>query len=532
MPPSPQRVQLFALICLGGGISLFVIGFFVVPLAINNALDSRTQKLVLSESSELYPSWSRPVETDLRVWHWSLYCGAQNHPCDKHSFPEFPTLRPVGPYVYRSRREKQNIQWNADGTVQYTLHQQIDFMRDLTPADLDPYNDTLYTVNVPLLTAYHQLLPGGNATIIKAVLDTAAKHRGDDNLAEIVGRSPHELLWGWHNKFLEFLNVALANLSHSPVATSFPLYVNNSDNLKKLTIEYTGSKGINMLGKLKQFAGQSMLDNCPGLDYNASGAPCWGSEAANAVTGSPGLIYPPNADNTDIVTYLWDLRRATHQKFQKRVMNPNRIYLSRFQADPREAQSAAQNPENAAYYAFGPNGVYNLSSVLASPLFVSQPRFAGADQSYSQAVDMAAGTEVHPALLDIEHVTGITMGSTKSYQMNMFVTNVTVNKEVLLKLPTLYLPLFMIEENVTYPHDLQEAFKGTLFYGGPIWRDDLRGAFACVGGLLVGIALCAFYVGVYLPSARRKPGTGVLESAYQYGSGLAGPGIGAPLDVN
>ena len=116
-----------------------------------------------------------------------------------------------------------------------------------------------------------------------------------------------------------------------------------------------------------------------------------------------------NADST-IWLYLDPFLRSGQGSFDhKHLVSDMEVY--RFVVSNDLVANAADNPDNAIYYGYGPSGVVNMTTVLGGPLFIGKPYFLGGESDTLQAVlnittPIAEDLDTYDSYFDVEHFTG------------------------------------------------------------------------------------------------------------------------------
>ena len=108
------------------------------------------QQLVLSNGSYSYDLWAELPE-DLRMYMNLYYWNVTNWEEVQDSRGKIkPKLEEVGPYTFRERHYKDNIEWNENGTV--TFQQKKVWEHIETPGrSLD---DVIFNINIIALVRY------------------------------------------------------------------------------------------------------------------------------------------------------------------------------------------------------------------------------------------------------------------------------------------------------------------------------------------------------------------------------------------
>jgi hypothetical protein len=120
-----------------------------------------------------------------------------------------------------------------------------------------------------------------------------------------------------------------------------------------------------------------------------------------------------------------DVYRSSYAIFEKTTDDWHGVTLRRYGVNPKDAENATMNPEQAQFYNFSPDGLGNLTQVATLPLFISKPHFLDADPWYvSSLVGMQPNRDIHDVYLDVEPNTGalfrVRNRCQTNYQLNSY----------------------------------------------------------------------------------------------------------------
>jgi hypothetical protein len=113
--------------------------------------------------------------------------------------------------------------------------------------------------------------------------------------------------------------------------------------------------------------------------------------------------------NSDVKFFLDPVYRWGKAKYLKKTtIDYFRCY--RYHVDKEFLYNATSNPDFAAYYNWGPDGVANQTSVFGAPVFASKPYFLDGDPVLNELVNYTKielnNPENYDSVFDIEHWTG------------------------------------------------------------------------------------------------------------------------------
>lgn len=96
--------------------------------------------------------------------------------------------------------------------------------------------------------------------------------------------------------------------------------------------------------------------------------PYWDSTEANTVMGTEGFLFKPGNGKERIYIFVDQLFRSGY--FDYSGSNEIKgISVNRFRLPAIELANAAENSANAAYYAYGPTGLFNMTTCVPMSQF-------------------------------------------------------------------------------------------------------------------------------------------------------------------
>lgn len=212
---------------------------------------------------------------------------------------------------------------------------------------------------------------------------------------------------------------------------------------------------------------------------------------ASEVKGSLGAQFHPHLEDTETL-WVWAdpiLRALPLRKIGE--VTSQGINLWRFSVADHALKNTSEEPANADYYQYLANGFMNITAIQHGvPVFLSQNRFYGCDNSYWNSVSGMKKNdfEADGFYLDIEPNTGMTMGGAAKLQVNVPLGPITYsfNKNTHFKnvKPTL-MPISAISVGGKLPQSLAKEFQDQVGWAlGPVkWLPWVTGI---VGVLLIG----------------------------------------------
>lgn len=410
----------------------------------------------------------------------------------------------------------------ADAFSRCSLVAGIYWEFDPTQSDpsLNPDLDKYVTINVPfqaVTNAFESLfaLPFTWSAFNASCYDS---YPDDWHKLFMSDRTVTEVLFG----FESCITIA-ANLTASGVtpARTFPGLLGTNlppsnvtneytiGNLTKPDMIYTGDDDPDFARQYVQWKGEDYLTVSLGPVTES----IWGSTHANRVLGTDGSQFKQHVkENQTLTAWVDDVMRGVPlvNVDAEHVNDLHGIDLLRFRMDPKLLLNATQVPVNSDYYAFGHNGLLNVSrSKQNLPIYMSKPHFLDADQELvDDIVGMAPDRDTHDTALDVEPLTGATMRANKRLQVNIRTSPFSVDFLVPTWYPNIgvhYIPVVWIDERGEITSSKASDFKAAV-YGAKDAMKYIKLLGAIIGSIFVGIATMLFFISISRSSKEARLG--------------------------
>ncbi|OXA59423.1 Protein croquemort [Folsomia candida] len=405
------------------GVALSTIGaVFTVywPSLFDNVLNNQ---LALSNNSKSYGLWEVtpiPMYIEFYFFNWT-------NPKDLHDPNKKPILVEVGPYVFREHRVKVVQDWfPLNDTVTYFQNRIWFFEQSMSKGYL---NDTIFTVNIPAITATHAL-QDSKYSAAKGALNLIMEFLG---IKIWVKKTVGEFLFdGYGDPLLD-----LAKLMPSavvPVTIPFDKFGwfykrNGSATYDGLFNMFTGRDDITKFGEMGEW------NHVKSTTY-------YKSYCAN-VNGSAGEFFPPKQTKQPISLFVPDICRTLNLNFKEET-EVDGIAGYRYWADDTMFDNATTRPDNWCFCPAGgcpPNGVMDISSCKwGAPAYISFPHFFHADPWYRSTVEgMEPNETKHQMFMDLEPNSGIPLEVSAALQINILLQPMK-EFSILRNVPKIYFP--------------------------------------------------------------------------------------------
>lgn len=363
-----------------------------------------------------------------------------------------PNITAIGPYYFIEHREKIRVEEVYSRELRYGEKKWYEFDWNTTnhnrTVPLDPKKDHFTTFNIAYIGVAYNLTLAGDPPkeVIGVITDAILQHE----IGLFMNRTVNDVVFGYEDKFLKLLQVVMPGLP-----STVQLVYNMSDrDIATTSRVMNGGEHLSELGQYTEWQGYRKL-------------PYWKTDEANAVNGTEGLFFAPNLDKTEtITTFVDDLFRANPMEFvgEEECFNISTTY--KYKIPDYVLANASTNPLNEGFYAYGPNGMMNLTAAVMAPVFASKPSFLGAESWLIDEVNglPPADNETMDTNIWVEPYTGVLVKAMKQLQANMMITQLKAfpGLQTLREKPR-YVPISLILENGGMDADLVHTFKNKVF---------------------------------------------------------------------
>ncbi|XP_075689686.1 scavenger receptor class B member 1 isoform X2 [Rhinoderma darwinii] len=456
-----------------GVIGLLLVAFgavlvFMVPVIMKQQVEKNVR--IDPSSGFAYEMWR-----DLPVpFFMSIYVFEIMNPKEM-LLGEKPRVEQRGPYVYREQKQKTNITFNENGTVSFVEWRTFQFDPEKSAGSEEDY---LVVPNFIVLVS--SMMMKDSSYAVKFLLNLAFSMH---NQQPFMNRTVKEILWGYNDPFLDFVNSLLPGVL--PFTGKFGLFsdFNNSN-----TGIFTVDTGVEDISKVQ------MIDTWNGFKE----VTYWHSDQANMVNGTAGQMWPPfRTPSQPLEFYSPDACRSLKLVYE-REESFRGIPTFRYTAPNYLFANGTDYPPNAGFCPCVASGVMNVSSCrFNAPFFLSFPHFYNADPEYVESVDgLHPSEELHSLFLDLHPLTGIPMNCSIKMQLSLLTMGVS-GISITGKIKPVILPILWFAESGYLDGPVYRTYYNTLIVL-PIVLDYLQ-------YILIALGLCFILVAVVLPFANQKP---------------------------
>lgn len=418
-----------------------------------------------------------------------------------------PHLDLVGPFTYTIDEVKFNISLIENGTaLQYLRNGSLTFYDAPCPANASFHwtggppcsmsNDTvIFTANVPLLAIIEQInmLSPLQEELVTLFIDFINKRFGNEDLMPALAVA--DILFGYNDTVMQGFDEVIAEynkLFNASLVMHDPFFA----------LQRPGSLNYSRISTAPTTPGHlSMWNGYEGhVDFWGNGS-CGTdgptlSRQANAINGTDGSLFEPSPPDT-LQLFSPSLFRSVLLHYTSDSSYED-IPALRYTIDQSIFANVTQEPGNCVFDAPGLFGVLNITDIFGTPLYVSNPLFAGADPGYLANVTGLDRYVPAETVYDVDPWTGVTLRSHTRLQLNARITpweRLAATRWV--RPGGFYLPVLVVEQRAVVGPAFLEAWQSE--FGTPL----NAAASTRLAGFIVGAFLLAVALSVATVSAAR-----------------------------
>ena len=325
------------------------------------------------------------MQSDFYLWNVTnpdeIYQGAK------------PKLEEIGPFSYSISVSRRNVRF-GNGTVGYTNFQNYQKINSTEP----PLKIT--TINGPylIIDQIQRHLPGWLQTLVRVFLK-------EQNYGPLVTKTADELIWGYQDPFLAFINKNLPGV----ISTSkFGFYINQNATDSGLFVADNGENGVENWMSIEAYDGKKSMK-------------IWDSEYANMINGTDSYGFAPWQIDSTKLDFFVDMmcRSAAVSKITESVGSANYQLSFNTFASKNQFCVGGSCPLD---------GVHNLTKCTeikfghSFPVAITFPKLIGVDDYYTRQLVGVNFTEQdeYSTSLQIDKLTGLVYKGVKQMQLNLF----------------------------------------------------------------------------------------------------------------
>ncbi|CAF1030388.1 unnamed protein product [Brachionus calyciflorus] len=356
-----------------------------------------------------------------------------------------PNLRQRGPYTFREKWEKRNLEFLNEEEIKYTPVSTLYFEPTLS---IGNESDLITFLNIPAAAMIEQIKTGKFDFIDSSFANGVLNHL-DTEL--FITRSIHELITGYNDPLMDLASTYMPSMIKGD---TFSLMNGQNGTEWQSYVMRTGNDNPLNVGKIVSWNGKKKLN-------------FWSNDKANEILGTDGSFYPPFLNRTSRIdsfspdmcrtyslTYLRDNEIAGVKTYDFHL--PENIF-----AEP------SINPENEGFCdgeCFG-SGVLNISNCYGGVSgFISQPHFLNADEKIKNSVDgLTPNKDIHDFIIHFEPTTGVPIGGNVRLQINFYLTQHD-EIDLVKNIKPVLLPVLWFEAQISLNPETRDELSKVAFY--------------------------------------------------------------------
>jgi len=359
------------------------------------------QFVTITQGSSSYNMWQNPrVKPYVSIYPFN-YTNIDN----VLKYGDTPIVEELGPFVYKEKVERINVEFNNNGTVTYQEKRSNEFIPELSNGD--PEHLRITVPNLPLISAISM-----SADTFYLTQKFLSLFLEGFNVKSFLHLKINDYFWGYEDSIYT-LAQGLASTVHKDAHLSKFGIISSRRGVSpdKITM-HSGVGNLNELGIITRYNGLKNLD-------------FWNSDECNRLDGSDGSQFPPTTLTRKSKLYVFhkDLCRRFPLVFKEDVEVVPGVTAFRFQAPRNVFDTPITNPDNACYCTpemCPPSGVFNSSPCYSAPVMMSFPHFYLGDPELRKAIlGLSPDPELHETFLDVHSKLGISLGGRSRFQVNI-----------------------------------------------------------------------------------------------------------------
>ncbi|XP_015913056.1 platelet glycoprotein 4 [Parasteatoda tepidariorum] len=383
--------------CLGG----VLIGFFdeIVRYFMK-------KELTLKPGNEFFDIWK---ELPIPIYQ-NIYIFNITNPFEFEHEGKKPKLEELGPYVFRGRWYKEDMEWDdVDGTVTYKDVKEYTFVPELSAGNQE---EMIYTLNGPLLAVINYVEDFAPAFFRSFVVELMNGIFESYNETLLIHKSVRELVYeGYHEPMVADLTQVIENFIQLPLKL-----VNHTFGI--LHERAHVGDGIFTIK-----SGYHSLDDYASIQKwnNKSAVNWWYEDECNQVIGTDGVQYAPGVKrNYSLTLFNPNLCRTIPLAYERDI-TVHGIKTLRFGMAKNTFASSDINPDNKCYCEGQDcrSGILPMNCKKGAPYVLSLPHFLeGEDELKNSVHGVDPILDQHRTYVDVEPITGFVLNAAFRVQLN------------------------------------------------------------------------------------------------------------------
>ncbi|KAG8196568.1 hypothetical protein JTE90_003581 [Oedothorax gibbosus] len=364
------------------------------------------RELILKPGNEFYDIWKElPIPIFQKIYIFNI-----TNPEEFSKKGHKPILQELGPYVFRGRWLKEEMNWDEDdGTVTYKDVKEYVFVPELSVGDQE---EMIYTLNGPLLAVINYVednMPPFFGSFVGELMNGIFESYNETLL---IHRTVRQLVYeGYHEPMVADLTKVVESFIDLPlrlINDTFGILHERAhigDGVFKIK---SGVAGIEDYAAIQEWNNQSIVD-------------WWNEDQCNQIYGTDGVQYAPGVTrNQTLHLFNPNLCRTIPLKYERDI-TVHGIKTMRFGIPPDTFSTGEINPENTCYCE-GTNcysGIVPMNCKKGAPYVISLPHFLEGEETLKNNIGgINPIPETHKTYLDVEPITGFVLNAAFRIQLN------------------------------------------------------------------------------------------------------------------
>lgn len=372
-----------------------ILSYFTIQFIIKSQI---IKNVVLTNNSKSFEFWKDPPAEILRKYYF--FSITNPYEIEKG---EKPILKEHGPYTYREKWEKRNIEFIGSDQVRFNPVVTLIFEPSLSVGN---ENDQLTILNIPAIGMIENSLKGNadksSINFVNSIMYTKL----------FIKRTVKQLLSGYEDDLLDMAKDMMPDKIKSNI---FSITKGKNGTIKNQFSIRTGSSNCKNKGSVVTFNGKNKLD-------------IWDNNDANTIKGTDGTMFPPFlSENHKLWFFNPEICRSIYFEYKE----DTHLYdmdLKTYHFPKNIFYNSSLNPLNKGFCSDNQcfiNGVHNISRCYdGMSVFISQPHFLNAEENLKNEISgILPEDSKHETIINFDQNTAVPITGAIRLQINFYIHN-------------------------------------------------------------------------------------------------------------
>lgn len=360
---------------------------------------------------------------------------------------ELPNVEEKGPFIFREKTERININFYGNSTVSFQE------MKNITHDDIHSrgsLKEKITTPNVPLIVF---LKKASGFYFLEQKFSNAWFNTLKAEPFHTV--TINDLMWGYEDDFFKTLSSIFVSFGY-PKPKPFGFLAKRKGVHHDIFTERTGADDLNTIGSITRVNGVETIG-------------AWGNTTCDLLQGSDGTIFPAKSVRNGETLYVFskEMCRRIPIFFNNTQESKDGFPVQRYDVDPNMYNFSGKNKANECYLLDGeypPSGSFLTSPCQGdAPIYFTFPHFLHAGEELKNSISgLHPDPEKHRSYIQIHKELGISMRVRTRFQLNVMLKKSNyIAQSSRLKAEKLILPIAWMDYD---SGDLPEDFVNTVYH--------------------------------------------------------------------